>query len=65
MTEFLRTVMATKDVATSLGAVRGVKGVVTFSDTEKDLGRAPVACEWAVPFQCCTVPLDCLLMLST
>ena len=35
MTEFLRTVMATKDVATSLGAVRGVKGVVTFSDTKR------------------------------
>ena len=41
------------------------KGVVTFIDTEKDLGRAPVACKWAVPFHCCTVPLDCLLMLST
>ena len=58
--------MAVNGVMTaSSRIVMAAKGVVTFFDTEKDLGRAPVACEWAVPFRCCTVPLDCLLMLST
>ena len=41
------------------------KGVVTLVDKEKDLGGAPVACKWAVPLHCCTVPPDCLLTLST
>ena len=68
MTEFKDSDGLPKSV-TSDGAfvyvVMAAKGVVTFFDTEKDLGRAPVACEWAVAFHCCTVPLDCLLTLST
>ena len=58
--------MAVNGVMTeSSRIVMAAKGVVTFFDTKKDLGRAPVACKWAVPFHCCTVPLDCLLKLST
>ena len=52
-------------VTDSPRTVMEAKGCSDIFDTEKELGMAPVACKWEVPFHCCTVPLDCLLMLST